>query len=1213
MRRVSWLVWCVCLVAVSAATAWAQGTTSRVTGVVTDSTGGAVPGATVTLTNEGTGLTFTTVTTDAGAYTFEAVQVGQYTVKVELQGFKSYESTGNVVRIGEPKTVNAVLETGAVAEIVQVVGGAETVQLSTSGNYGSVLDQKAVESLPIVGTRGRNPLSLVTTQPGVVSGANTGGGVHVHGARDRSWNFTLDGIDVNETSAGGSNFAPLRTNPDSLAEFKVLTGNTTAEFGRNSGGQVAMVSRSGTNEFHGTGFYFGRRPEFNANEWQFNIDHLPKREFIQDIYGFSLGGPIRRNKAFFYTNLQILRAEQSGTFTRNVYTQSARNGIWRYVVGGRNTPAGATGASVDADGNVLSGVNIATYNLAANDPSRLGLNTEMQRVLALTPLPNTYTVGDGLNLAGYTFAAIENEEQYDFSAKVDYAFSPKHYTFVRYSKGEQNTLCDQVNGGDPAFPGLPCRVDTFRDPWNVAASWRWNPGSNIVNELVVGANHFTFDFVTPTADPSRYILSATGFPSGLVPTLPEAFDVGNLRTLNTFQIVNNTSYMRGAHSFKAGTNIRLQQHKDIRGSVSGVNVTPTVNFSTGTTSVDPTAFNLPSNIQQANDRPLLESSINLLLGRVGTISQGFVSTGDTYAPGGTTFVFDSRFPELDFYVQDSWKPRPNLTVDLGLRWELKLSPRNPQDLLRRPNQRVAVDEAPSATLNWVQEPLYDDDMNNLAPSAGFAWDPTGSGKQVVRANYRLAYDRINTFVISSAVLQSIPGITTGVTNSTYGPGGGRLVSSLPSLQPTFTPVDALQPGISANTMRVMDSEFQSPMTHGWSIGYQRELWKNNVLEVAYFGRKGENLIGAYDVNQAEIFGNGFLDAFNIVKAGGESALMNQLLGADSRRLPTETGSQFARRQFATQLATNSVGNMAGQLGSRLQGGRLLTELAGLGPYFFYPYPQFLGGGGGGALIVIDSEDWSRYHALEVKLERRFRGGLGWLLGYTLAKSQDTRSFDPAFTVANTGSAQSASSTPFNIHDRSLNYAPSDFDRRHVVQASFVTELPFGNGKWFGGDAQGVLDRIIGGWELAGFMTVQSGRPMTAYSGANTLSNVVQTPANCNGCDGSEGSVHDEDGLVWYFTPEERAQFGFPAPGEFSNVGRNAFRGDGGFNLDLALVKRTRIVGSQVFEFRLDATNLTNTPTFDFPTLVSNNALFGRIRNSVVSASRKVQIGLKYSF
>jgi len=225
-------------------TAAAQGTTSRLAGQVTDSTGAVMPGVTVTLTNDGTGVSFSTVTTAAGAYVFEALPSGSYTVKFELQGFKTLTSKGNRVAIGQPTSVDAQMAPGELSETVQVTGRMETVQTSNSGNLGSVVDQRTLEAFPLVsgGGRGRNPLDMVLIQPGVVSGANTGGGTHVNGARDRSWNYTLDGIDTNETSAGGSNFSPLRTNPDSLSEFKILTGNTTAEFGRNSGGQVAMIT-----------------------------------------------------------------------------------------------------------------------------------------------------------------------------------------------------------------------------------------------------------------------------------------------------------------------------------------------------------------------------------------------------------------------------------------------------------------------------------------------------------------------------------------------------------------------------------------------------------------------------------------------------------------------------------------------------------------------------------------------------------------------------------------------------------------------------------------------------------------------------------------------------------------------------------------------------------------------------------------------------------
>lgn len=1199
-------LWCWCtawlvLVAVSASLS-AQGTTSRVTGSVIDETGALIPGATVTLTNDDTGVSFTTVTTDAGAYSFEAVQVGSYSLKVEISGFKVFVSTANRVAIGTTTTINARLSAGDVSETIEVVSTAPAVQVSDSGNYGSVIDQKSVESLPIIGGRGRNPLELVRTQPGVVSGANTGGGTHVHGARDRAWNFTLDGIDVNESSAGGSNFAPFRTNPDSISEFKILTGNFTAEYGRNSGGQVAMISRSGTNDLHGTGFYFARRPDFNANEWENNAQRLSKRAEDINIGGFSLGGPIRRNKTFFFTNLQILRANREITVTRTVYTQQARQGIWRYSTAGRTQPFGVTGASVDASGNPI--VPIATYNIVANDPQGIGLDAMTQAVIAKTPLPNNFTAGDGLNRAGYTWKPIEEEKQYDFLARVDQVLGSRHYAFGRVGIGEQNTYCDDVNGGLAPFEGLSCLVDTTRDPINIAGSWRWNPGSSIVNELVVGGNHFTFDFITPEAAPGLVDLSFGGI------TMPQGFQLGNARTINTYQFVNNTTYVRGAHTFKGGVNFRYQQHKDVRGSVGSANANPIINFDRNVNTVSTTGFNIPSNIQQANDLPALQDSINFLLGRVGSISQGFVAaSGNTWAPGGTNFVFDARFPELDLFVQDNWKLRSNITVDLGLRWEVKYAPRDPEDLTARPNARVAVGEAPNSALTWVNQPLYDTDYNNFGPSVGIAWDPGNDGKSVVRGNYRIAYDRIATFLFSSVVYQSIPGLTYTQTNTTFGQGGGRLPNA-PSVAPPGSPSDLTTPALnSTSSIHVVDPEWQTPLTHGWALSYQRELWSKMVAEVAYIGRKANTLYGAYNVNQAEIRNNGFLDAFNTVKAGGQSALINQLMGPDMRRTATETGSDAMRRLYSSELTLNSVAAVAQGLATRVQGGRTLAELAGLSPYFFYNYPQFLGG-----MNVLDTNDHSDYHALELTLQRRFSGGFGYMFGYTLSRSRDTRSFDPAFTRVSTGSVQSASSTPFDIYDRDLNFAPSDFDRRHVVQASFVTELPIGRERRFGSDMSPILDAVIGGWQIAGIAVIQTGRPFTVYGGSNTFSNVVQSPANCSGCDGSEGAVFDDPtGFKFYFDADERGMFSTPAAGQLGNAGRNAFISPNSFRLDMTLSKSFSLFGSHSLEVRADTTNLTNTPTFSFPTAVTTSPTFGRIGFSVDSGSRKVQLGLKYTF
>src|SRR5215470_502930 len=351
-----------CLVAVASG----QGTTSRVTGTVQDANGAAVAGAMVTLTNEATGVSLRTETSDSGAYAFDLVQAGKYSVTVEKQGFKKYISQANPVNVNQPATINAALETGGLTETVTVQAGAEQVQTSTSGNIGSTIEQKTLESLPIVGTRGRNPLDLLNFQPGVVFGGNTGGAVNVNGSRDRAFNFTLDGIDINESTAGGSNFTPLRPNPDSVQEFQVVTSNFTAELGRSSGAQVTLVTRSGTNQFHGNLFEYYRTPALDAKSYPVTIAGAPKDQFIQHIFGGSIGGPLfnpgfgegtktgwLRDKAFFFVNLQLLRAYDTALVTRTVYTQNARQGLFRYVVGRANAPFGTSTAAVDASGNAV--------------------------------------------------------------------------------------------------------------------------------------------------------------------------------------------------------------------------------------------------------------------------------------------------------------------------------------------------------------------------------------------------------------------------------------------------------------------------------------------------------------------------------------------------------------------------------------------------------------------------------------------------------------------------------------------------------------------------------------------------------------------------------------------------------------------------------------------------------------------------------------------
>lgn len=1218
--------------------AWGQ-STSRVTGTVQDKSGGLIPGAKVTLTNEATNVSVSTVTTTAGTYIFDGIVPGTYTVTVEKSGFAAFTSRGNVLTIALPMVVNVSLQVGAVTEKVVVNAGAELVQTETSGNLGGLINEQSLTTLPIVGARGRSPLDLLELTPGVEdggpmnsSGANiAGGGVSVDGSRDRAWSYTLDGIDITETSAPGSNFAPLRTNPDSITGFRVINTNATADYGTTSGAHVILNTRSGTNAFHGEGFWLYQTPGLDAND-PGNIElGLPRPAFVQNILGFDVGGPIFKNKTFFFVNMQGLRSNEPFSNTSFAYTQSARNGLFRYATdstgcGGpgcpHNAPFGSPGASVDSQGNPI--VPVSTYDIAANDPQSIGLDSAIQNLLGKTPLPNNFGVGDGLNVAGFTFLAPDIEKQIDFTVRIDHQFNSHNSIFGRWAHGHQNTFGDIVNGGLQPFPTAPAVVDTFRQPRNLAISWRYTPGSSITNEVIAGMNRFIFNFANPDPNfknnPPFTLNNAT---------TPLQNYVGNERTLTTIQLVDNLTWIRGAHAVKFGTNLRYERHIDNRGSIGTFDAQPLVFFDPGVNPVDSsTGFNLPADINPTLDLPTLETSVNDLLGRVSDIEQGLVAqNANQYAPAGTHLRDDFRLPEYDFYGLDSWKVKPNLTVEAGLRWEVRLSPRAGSNFLLHPDQPFGITAAPSDTLTWVDGPLYKNAYHNFDPSIGVAWDPFKDGKSSIRANYRLANDSMNTFVLSSGIFQGIPGETLDIDDQTFGPvNGGRAAQGIPVITAPAgqTPLSARQPvPFSTTRITVVDPNWTPPQVSEWSLSFQRQVGNRSVAELSYIGHHAVHLFGGYDANQAILGSNGFLNAFETVQAGNDSPLIDQLLANDPA-CSGKTGSQCLATggPYHTAFARGSVAQVARTIGIRTDSsGNPLPVSAGLSPFFFFKYPQFAG-----AFDVLDSGDWSWYHGLQANYRGSYEA-LTYQLNYTYSKSLDTRSFDPTFSrVVGGGSTFGSSSTPFDIANRRLNYAPSDFDRTHVFQGIWTYRIPFGSQrKWLSSEGPW-LDRLIGGWEVSGDTVIETGRPYTIYSPAFTTSSIVQTPASCAGCSPHMPHAHAEgtppDVFAAYFTPAQVAQFSTPAPGQFSNVGRNFFRLPGYSVVNLSLGKVTRITEKQSLELRIEMENAFNSTHFEQPASSSIiSSLFGVVDSATVesvglapgSNPRMMQIAAKYTF
>lgn len=1267
LKKLTFAVTIFSAVAILSMSAFSQGTTTRVTGTVTDGSGASVPGATVNLTNEGNKVVVATTTTNnSGVYLFDLIQPGNYKVSVEKDGFKRFESSNNAVLVNQPGTVNVRLEVGDVSAVVSVEGSAEQVQTSSSGNIGGTVEQRTIEALPIVGTRGRNPLDILNFQPGVVNGANTGGGVHVNGSRDRSFNFTLDGIDINESTAGGSNFTPLRPNPDSIQEFQIVTSGFTAELGRSSGAQVTFVTRSGTNNFRGNLFEYYQSKGMMARSYASNVNGTDKENFIQHIFGGSFSGPLfnpgfgegtkpgwLRDRAFFFVNLQMLRASDALLQTRTVYTPTARQGIFRWVRGGVNG-TGAVNASgtpiQPACGGAVTTNCIDSYNIATG--TGLALDPVLMNYLNQMPNPNSYSAtGDGLNTAGFLFNSPQTEKQWDFVSKFDFKLNDQNSFYVRWAQGEQNTFGDGANSGRPRFPDSPNYVDTFRTPKNLAINWRTAPSTKFVNEFVLGYSKFSFNFLTPEPDPTYAFVFN-------LPTDSNTNFSYNARSFRTWQFVDNMTFDFSPHVIKAGTNLRLGKSTDDRSGVAGGAIELAYNFSRTANPVSNMTFVNPlptgSSVINSADRTRLENMLNDVLGRVGAIRQAFVNDPDNpgaFAPAGTRWLFDAKHPELDFYVQDSWKIRKNLVFDLGVRFEGRFSPTSAGGRpILVPEESVVLGSPATNSITWVEGDLFKNRLLVL-PSLGVAWDPFGNGKTSIRANYRQASDRFATFLFSSFIFQSTPGNNTLYENLTFAANGGRRVDGLPAMFPDQTALQLRTPKSFATVATtVLDPDLKFPSIHNWTLSFQREIWGGNVVEVNYIGKKATNLFGGYNANQVNLNASHpscgsqtFLDAFNSVRSDptANPCLLNLLFtGAVNnnagttrfRSLNTTAVTQGSAATLALAMSQQvcNVQFEAAQLcttAQRLAGARIL-DLRGFSS-FFQPFSQFTGG-----MNVIDSNDFSFYNGLEFSFKRRMKQGISFNIGYTWAISKDTRSFDPVFTAVGSGSTGTSANTPLNNYDRASNYAWSDFDRRHSLLGTYVVELPFGKGKKFRLD-NSFLNYAISGWQVAGTVRVTSGRPFSVFSGLNTLSQTSGSFADCNGCSRNMGRLiqgnFDNTAISnlrnWWFSQEQREMFSQPAPGEAGNVRRNYFIGPSYRETDISMLRNFRITETMSFNIRVDAKNLLNTPNFANPSIVLpagletaatgvdpwRNSIFGRINADTSNNARRVQISGKFSF
>lgn len=1091
---------------------------------------------------------------------FNSVPPSEYEITVEATGFRKAVVSG--LELNASQTIRQVvsMEVGAVSESIAVEANAVNVNVSDA-TIARTVNLKSIDTLPQLG---RSPLSLVAFVPGASVDPSDPTFTRINGARQGSNNSRLDGIDVNDAVVPRLGLSLTAVNTDSLEEVRIITNGGKAEYGRNAGGQVEMVTRSGGNQYHGSAFNFLRNTVLNANTYFNNSSGTARPVFIQNIFGGQMGGKILKDKFFFFGNFQGRKTIQGTTRQRTVLTPEAKQGLYRYLANG----------------------SVQTFNIAANDPSGRGIDPKMKEIMALLPNPNNNDVGDGFNTAGFRFNVPTPSLEYQGTGKLDYVVSPLHRVFFRYSR-QFNESVDALNSAEQRYPGLPDgKQGGVRWGFGIGDDWTIKPW--LINEFRIGRQSATVDFIRP------YRTSGIAVVSNLYDD-PINSALGQGRNSPVIDLTDNVTILKGKHNFKTGITFRriLQYGYNYGG------IYPNVSLARTSAGNAPLASFGPQGLSSAN-RQIFEGLFNDVLGRVGNITQTYYSDLATFQDAGTPRVRNTVFKDYGLFFQDDWKILPNLTLNIGLRWEYFGIPKELNGFQGSFDQVGAL--STTANINNLtikkSSSWYDKDLNNFAPRFGFAYDMFKNGKTVIRGNYGVFYDRI-IGATASAVDGNTPGFALNL--QTFPNGSAPTVPvSVNSLATTDFPAKpaapvTLTPVTRVPTITVFNPNLRTGYVQQVNFGVSREIRRGTVVDVGYVRTLGTKLFAFQDINQPRIQGD-FLNSFK------------ELQAFSANGTPVSANNTLARLFGGAAAAVSAVGatnlaqGLAGTVADNLD--RTASQYsrygsAGLNDFYLRNYPQF------NQVQYGTNLGTSSYNSLQITISHRTKNASA-IMNYTKSRSIDNISVD--------GNGFTNTVDNYNFVN---NRGRSDTDRPSAFNFSGSYTLPFGKGQRFASSANGFVNRIIGDWTIGMLSIIQSGNPFSVSSGRRTAGSNFSQYANYTGSRTIGDVVKDGRG-VQFFTPEEQARFTFPGAGEIGNSGRNAFRGPRFINFDSSIVKPIPITERVKMQYRLEMYNMFNHANFAVPNAsIVTTSTFGRIsglaNTSSGTGARVMQMALRIEF
>lgn len=1154
VRSIAWVVALAVVFALGSTVAMAQQVTGSISGTVTDPTGASVKGATVTLTNTDRGQDVRTLTTNSdGFYTAPTLPLGHYSVKVEAPGFKTETVTNLVLHISDKLTVNKQLSVGGASQEVTVQANAVQLNLQDATSA-TLISGTQVRELSL---NNRNYEQLVALQPGVSYGggdqlyiglSNPSGQTNVvsfsvNGNRNSANNWTLDGADNVDR---GSNLTLLAyPSVDAIAEFKTQRGTFSAEYGRSASGQINVITRSGTNSFHGTAYEFFRNDVLNATPYNIlNSSTNPRPALRYNDFGYTIGGPVwiphvydGRNKTFFFFSQELRRVITYAAFRNNgVPTLDERNGNFGSVLICTNIDS-STGKCND---NGVSQIDPATFSPIAQ--------AYLKDIYAHVPAPNSTTDPHVLQTIQRN---LYNENQQ--IVRIDQAFGTKVTAFFRFINDKLPTVEPGGLFSGIGYPGVQT-TSTNSPGRTYLGHVTW-----IITPKTVLDGGYAYSSGAIISDPIGEILSANSpdikanlpFPVtlGRVPSLTfsggqSVTSFGPYRDYDrNHNIFANLSRTIGQHSLRFGITFNHYQKTENNGGANQ----GTFAFSNNG------AIPLCDNNTPHKNTPCTEDKTkvafnfqqawaNFLTGYVNNFNQASLDI--------TPNVQNNSF---EAYAQDDWKVASRLTLNLGVRYSYFPQPVDKNHELTtfdpslyNPANAPTIDTkgnlcipgAPctgGVTPNPSYDPLngisingktspYGDavgksDKLNFAPRVGFAYDVFGNGRTSLRGGYGIAYDTALYGIYEQNIFANPPFVNSvNIPNTSFdNPTSGTASVS-------YTP----------KSLRSTAAKFSTPYTQQFSLDLQQQMTPSVLLDVGYFGDLGRHLIGIVDLNEVPV------GAYVAAGLGtGNPPVIN---------------------------ATNT------------------PTLNQIRPYKGYT-----------ALNTIEPWFNSNYNSLQVAVQKRFSGKSLIDVNYTWSRAM-------------TDAQSDRSSAPQNIYNIAAEYGRSALDRRNIITADFVYELPFLR------EQPGITGRLLGGWEISGIASINSGLPFSAATSSVDPGGLgFLGPSSSGPRPDQIGDPNSGPGrhtrLHWFNTDAfANVPVGVIRPG---NAHRGTIEGPGFQRWDLSLFKNFKVWESSSFQFRAETFNTFNHTNFDSISTNITSSTYGRVTG--VRDPRIMQLGLKFNF